>query len=407
MSERTDVVVVGGSLAGCATAVLLARHGARVTVLEKASDPAHYKRMCTHYIQEPGVRALERLGLGDAAWAAGALPNPFRSWTPWGWIGVDAPAGLSLRREKLDPMLRALAVDEPGVDVRLGVTVTEVTRGAGGRVAGVRGRTVDGSPVEVAAQVVVGADGRASHVARAARVPGRVLPHGRIGYFGYFRNVETQDGLSLLWLRDPDANYIFPNDDGLTVVACFVAPDRLPEFRADPLAGLLASFDGIPGVPDLGVAELVGKVMGKLDMPNVRRPAARPGLAFVGDAVLAADPLWGVGVGLALQSAEMLADALGPAIASGADPDAALTRYQRAHRRMFLGHHLMMSDYATGRPFNPLERLIFSTATWHRPTAEMMAEIGARGRPLQSVITPPRLARTVAAATQRRLASVS
>jgi hypothetical protein len=108
-------------------------------------------------------------------------------------------------------------------------------------------------------------------------------------------------------------------------------------------------------------------------------------------------------VGIALQSAELLAGALGPAIAAGADPDAALTAYAREHRRLFLGHHLMMSDYSTGRRFNPLERLIFSTATWHAPTAELVADIGTRARPLQTVMTPGRVARMVGAAARRRL----
>src|SRR3954452_19928300 len=83
------VVVVGASLAGSAAATLLARAGARVTLVEKAPDPAHYKRICGHFIQASGVPAIERLGLLDALHEAGAVDSHSRLWTRYGWIVSD------------------------------------------------------------------------------------------------------------------------------------------------------------------------------------------------------------------------------------------------------------------------------------------------------------------------------
>ena len=81
---------------------------------------------------------------------------------------------------------------------------------------------------------------------------------------------------------------------------------------------------------------------------------------------MAADPLWGVGCGFAFQSAEWLAEELADAFkgeASDAQLDAAIERYRKRHRRQLLGHFLLTSDYATGRRFNPFERLLFSAST--------------------------------------------
>jgi flavin-dependent dehydrogenase len=411
--HETDVVVVGGSVAGCAAATLLARQGARVTLLEKASAPEHYKRMCTHFIV-PGARpVLRELGIDEALRDAGAQPNHTHVHTRYGWYSTrvgDAEAGWNLTRRKFDPLLRELAIAEPLLDFRTGTSVTGILR-EGGRVRGVRARTRDGDEEQtLRARVVVAADGRSSQVARMAGVPGRVLPHERIAYFGYFEGLELETGVdSLIWFGEPDANYAFPNDDGLTVLAAFVGRDQLGAFRADPYAALVRSFDGLERRPAIERGRLVGKVLGKVDMPNVRRPPARPGLAFVGDAAQASDPLWGVGLGFALMSASLLARALGPALTAGADADAdadaALRRYRRDHARVFLGHHLMMSDYATGRPMNALERLLFATATHHEPTATMLGEIGGRTAPLQAIMRPDRLARSAAAAVRHRVAA--
>src|SRR5689334_4891918 len=83
MGER-NVLVVGASLAGSAAATLLARAGARVTLLEKSPDPAHYKRICGHFIQASGVPAIERLGLLDELHAAGAVDSHSRIRTRYG-----------------------------------------------------------------------------------------------------------------------------------------------------------------------------------------------------------------------------------------------------------------------------------------------------------------------------------
>ena len=120
----------------------------------------------------------------------------------------------------------------------------------------------------------------------------------------------------------------------------------------------------------------------------------------MGDAAQASDPLWGVGVGFAFQSAQWLADEIAGPLLAGSDVDAGLERYRRAHRRMLRGHHLMMCDYATGRRMNPMERMIHRAAVRDRRTAQLTHEIGARDRPITQVMRPSRLARAAVMAAR-------
>ena len=288
-----DAVIVGASLAGCATAIALGRAGARVALTEKRPDPAAFKRTCSHFIQASAVPALERLDLLEPMLAAGALRTPMRAWTRWGWIQAPAERareGVNLRREVLDPQWAAA----------------------------------------------------------------------------------------------------FPTDSGLTFYAAMPTKDRLPEFRRDPEAALVSFLAEIPEAPPIEVSKRVGPVLGKIEMPNrVSQPVA-PGLALVGDAAMAVDPLFGVGCGWALQSAEWLSESVAPALVGGEPLDAGLARYRRRHRRQLRGHAAMINEYATGRRQNRGERILFAGAARSPSVATTFDAFGTRcigpGRALASMM---------------------
>jgi 2-polyprenyl-6-methoxyphenol hydroxylase-like FAD-dependent oxidoreductase len=380
MTGHYDAVVVGGSLAGCATARLLGLRGARVALVEKHSAMDAYKVVCGHYIQAGATPSVARLGLEPLLREAGAVPNKIDIWTRHGWIHAPANGrhGWNLRRSALDPMLRHLAADTPGVEYMPGLTATGVE--GNGRITGVRVRDRHGDERTLAGRVVVAADGRDSTLARLARVPGRVRPHGRFGYFAYFEDIPLKDPhRSLMWLQDPDVAYIFPNEHGVSGVTVMPRKSRLAEFRGAPESAVLAEFARLPDAPDLTRARRVSKWIGKIEMPNVRRPAAARGVAFVGDAAQASDPVWGIGCGWAFQSAEWLAEQLGAAL-QGSDEDVAtaLDAYRERHRRELGAHHFMTSDYSSGRRFSPIEHLLFSGGARDPRVAEWMEEMGTR-----------------------------
>src|SRR3984957_6596438 len=114
-----DVAIVGASLAGCSAAIMLARSGARIALIEKSPDPKAFKRVCSHYIQSSGGRPLEGMGLIEPMMQAGAIRSRACAWTRWGWVEPPAtstlPVGLNLRRERPDPFIREIAADTPGV----------------------------------------------------------------------------------------------------------------------------------------------------------------------------------------------------------------------------------------------------------------------------------------------------
>jgi flavin-dependent dehydrogenase len=226
-----------------------------------------------------------------------------------------------------------------------------------------------------------------------AGVKGRVRPHNRFFYWAYWRGVEPADDRSRMWFMEPDCAYTFPNEDGLCLVLIAPHRDRLPEFRADLEGAYLRYVEALPDAPDLSEATRESKLIGKLDLPNVSRPAARPGLAFVGDAALASDPLWGVGCGWAFQSADWLVEETADALLGDGDLDAALGSYRRVHQRRLGPHHFFISDLASARPANPLERAMYRASTSDDEVWRVFEGIGSRRRSPVTLFAPRTLLR--------------
>ncbi|HEY6461970.1 MAG TPA: NAD(P)/FAD-dependent oxidoreductase [Polyangiaceae bacterium] len=393
-SESFDAVVVGASLAGCTAATVLARKGARVAVVDRASSPSAYKKVCTHYIQPSALPTLERLGLMDRIRDAGGVKSPIWFHTRFGW--VDPPEGfdgLNFRREKLDPMVRGLAGETKGVELRMGHGVKELLRD-GDRVAGVVTEK-DGERQELRAQIVVGADGRHSKVAELAGVEGKTAPNNRFLYAAYFKNLAlaVKDG-STIWFG-VDAAYVFPGDDDVTVVVVMPHKDKLPAFRADLEKSFYAQFDGLPRAPKLRDAERLGDFFGMLELPNHVRPAAVGRVALVGDAAMTSDPVMGVGCGFALQSGEWLGEDVGPALAAGKGVDEALATYAKHHDERLRMHHDMINDISLAKPFNPIERLIFHGAAVDDDFARKVVLLNSRSKHPKEILGPGLLARAL------------
>lgn len=376
-----DAVVVGGSLAGCAAAIMLGRAGANVALVEKRPDPAAFKRTCSHFIQASAVPTLERLGLLEPMLAAGAVRSTTRAWTRWGWI--EAPPGkrreaVNLRRELLDPLVREVAAATPGVELMLGQTAHELLR-EDGAVRGVLVKDAQGGETALRGQLVVGADGRDSHIAELARVKTKTSPHGRFAYGAYFEGPPpAPGGASTIWMLDPQWAAAFPTDGGLVFYAAMPTKERLPEFKRDPERALVSFVADIPAAPPILDSRKVGAVTGKIEMPNKVRAPIAPGLALVGDAALAVDPLFGVGCGWALQSAEWLATAVNPALRGEEPLSDGLARYRQRHRDELRGHALQINEQATGRRQNAGERLLFAAAARDPKVAERFDAFATR-----------------------------
>jgi flavin-dependent dehydrogenase len=407
MSEKEfDVVVVGASIAGCTAATFLGRRGARVALVESHSEPDHYKVMCTHVFQASASPTVRRLGiLGDLE-RAGARESGVNIWSRYGWVSpsrsymekIDEDGvGLNIRRKVLDPMLRGMAADTDGVELMMGHTATSLLHD-GGRVSGAVVRSRDGEERELRSRLVVGADGRKSGIAEKVGLKTKTQPNNRFVYMAYYRDTPLVTGSSpQLWFLDPDMAYAFPTDDGLTMLACVPHKDRIPEFKADPEGAMARMYERVPDGPRLDPAKRESKMLGKLDLPNERRPATAGGVALIGDAALAADPLWGVGCGWAFQTGEWLAEEVGPALDSETGLDRALSRYARRHRRSLAGHNRICSAYSSGHRFNPMERLFFRAAARDEELAGRFALFGERWIKPTALLTPSTIGLTIKA----------
>ncbi|MGD6747699.1 NAD(P)/FAD-dependent oxidoreductase [Streptomyces sp. BH106] len=408
MSESYDVIVNGASIAGCTAAVLYARQGARVALLERRSDMSAYKVLCTHYIQACGHATLAELGVTRELEDAGAVPNSARYWTRWGWIRPEddphersLPFGYNVRRQTLDPILRRLALDTDGVDLLLGHTLDRVLA-EGGRVVGVS-TTSGGARRDLRGRLVVGADGKDSTVGRLVGATAKRVDNQRFSYFAHFKGLPRPKGdVTLSWFREPDVGYAMPNDGDITLVACIPSKSSLPRFREDLEGSFRAFVKSLPGAPDLDRGELVGKIVGTVNYPLISRRPTGPGWALIGDAALTSDPLWGVGCGWALQSAQWLVDETSAAVRAAGDLDRSLAAY-RGRRSKLKGYQFLISDFASGRPFNPVEKLMFSAAARDPGMARHFHTFGSRLIGTGSFLSPSSLTKATLVNLRHRL----
>jgi flavin-dependent dehydrogenase len=386
--RQYDVAVVGASVAGCTAARLFAQSGARVALIEKRKDPAAYKVTCTHAILPAAAPTIERLGLAPLLREHGAIRTGADLWTPYaGWLTLPdgAELGWGVTRRTLDPLLRDLATNTPGVDFLPGWSAQQVLPTGPGALE-IEDRSH--RRLEIRSHLLVGADGRDSTVARLAGVPGRVRPHNRCFYFAYWRRVKPHKPAIRLWLMDPEGGALFPSEDSLSLLVAGFHRSRIPEVRADREGSYLRQLASLPDGPDLSEAERVSKVMGKLEMPNVIRLASRPGLAFAGDAGLATDPTFGVGISFAFQSAEWLVDATAHALDGGGRLEAALRRYRRTFFLRLMPHHVHLASYSTGRKFYAPERFLIRRAGTDPVVAEAFAAFVTRERLPHTLMHP-------------------
>lgn len=382
-----DVVIVGASVGGCATAIALGRAGLHVALLEKHRNPATPKGPCGHFVLGGGHDSLVRLGAWDRLVAAGATTSELDLWTDHGRLADPAhpvPPVINARRALIDPTLRSLAVQTPGVDLVLGATATDLlTRD--GRIHGVRVRLADGGEPTIIGRLVVGADGHLSPVAALAGVPAATVANPRAFAYGYLRLHGSRPERSTVWAVDGCWYVVSPTDDGLVQVVAMPPSDELPT-GSIPHAWLLERLSRLPGVPGLA-GEPVGKVVvARNYAPTRRHPTPRPGLALVGDAVLTGDPTPAVGITWALRSADWLADAVTANHHAGRDL-ADLAAYRRAHAALRRDFRFQSGETRRGAP-NPVQRLLWRAATRDPELASQVGRVAHQLAPVTSLLTP-------------------
>ena len=335
-----DVVVVGARCAGAATALLLARAGHDVVLVDRARLPGD--TTSTHSLVRGGVVQLSRWGLLDEVLATGApaiRSVEFHQYGP----GAPGPARLDVkdragvdhvlapRRHVLDGVLADAAV-RAGALLLDRTTVDGVVRDERGRVRGVTALAADGSRARLMGRLVVGADGVRSRLAQLVGAP-VVETHAPSGacLYTYVRDVPW-DGFEF-HLGDGAFAGVFPTHFDEACV-WLIRPEHLARpvltagaRRLDAWAEALGAT--VPGLADrVAAGSVTAPLRGAVRLPNHRRRAAGPGWALVGDAGYHRDPITGHGMTDAFRDAELLARAAGRALRDPCDERAALRHYE-------------------------------------------------------------------------------
>jgi 2-polyprenyl-6-methoxyphenol hydroxylase-like FAD-dependent oxidoreductase len=317
LKSHHDVVVVGARCAGAATAMLLARAGHDVVMVDRAQLPAD--RTSTHALARGGVVQLARWGLLEELLETGAPPIQQVSFHHVGSVTrrtVRHSAGVDLllapRRYVLDDVLVRAAVHAGG-ELLTGVTVTGALRDAIGRVTGVAARDAEGRQLELTARLVVGADGVHSRMAGllGAEAVARYAPGG--GCFYTYVGDVPWNGFEF-HLSETAFAGVFPTHDDQACVWLIRPTELLAPVLGAGVRRAGAWLDALGAtVPELAErvrsGSVTAPVRGAVDLPNQLRRAAGPGWALVGDAGYHRDPITGHGITDAFRDAELLAEA--------------------------------------------------------------------------------------------------
>jgi len=387
MSRSWDAVVAGAGPAGSATALLLARAGARVLLLDRARFPR--EKPCSEYLSPESTRVLERLGKDVLAAVAAASPARLTGMkvvapSGTGVVGRFETFSFALPRTRFDAILRN-AAEAAGVEVRERVKVEELVYD-GGTVGGVIARDVGRGTKDVClARVVVGADGLRSVVARRLGMVHTAGPR-RIAFTAHVSGVTDVHDLGEMHVGRPGYVGLGPIGDGVTTVALVVPLTEAR--RGERFFAELNRFPAVAGRFD--PRRLVRRVLATGPFARwSRRPVASGGGALlVGDAADFFDPFTGQGIYSALRGAELAAAAILATLATGAS----LRPYARARRREFTGKWLLerLIGIAVGWPAL-IERVV-GRMTRRPELADLLVRATGNCIPARAVLTPAVLA---------------
>ena len=400
--------MVGAGPAGSATALRLARAGARVALIERAAFPR--EKPCSEYLSPATTRILDELGvLASVEAAAPARLYGMSVTAPNGatmtgrfaarhGFASPRPYSFALPRATFDAILRC-AAQAAGVAVREGVAVEDLRRSALG-VTGVVTRAPGGGRESLEAAVVVGADGLHSVVARRLGLARRTGPT-RLAWTVHLAGVTGVGALGELHVSDCGYVGLGPVGGGITTLA-LVLPLRAARSRARALRGpgFFAELERFPGLRGRFREARVTReilVTGPFARWTRRATAPEGGALLVGDAADFFDPFTGQGIYAALAGAALAAETVTAGFARDGvrRPLAAgrLAPYRAARRRVFAGKWVLERLIGLGVGSPALTNRVVTRLARRPDLADLV--VGATGNvvPAGRVLAPAALTR--------------
>jgi flavin-dependent dehydrogenase len=304
-----DVIVVGARISGSTLASSLAKANVRTLLLDRARFPKHVHQQGS--IGPDVARRWSALGVLPAIESLGAPRVRAQDVSTAGvLVHYDFPPcehcwRMTVRRGRLDAALAAFATSHPSVEYRQGVAVTGLLRDPDNRVVGVKTDCGDER-----ADLVVGADGRHSLVARLVQAPiyEEVVSPWASYVADYDAPAAPRDRTTFGWTRNSHM-VLGPDDEGLVTTAIGVRLEELDAFRAGLPDSYHARLREDPRLAELlEGARLVEKVGGAVGLKMHKRIPGGPGWALVGDAGYHLDPMGARGMTAGVLGATLLAE---------------------------------------------------------------------------------------------------
>lgn len=397
-----DAIIVGARCAGSPLAMLLARKGYRILLLDKATFPSD--TLSTHHIHQPGVARLKRWGLLEKIKASNCPPTTEIRFDigPFALKGTPPPADGNIeayapRRRVLDKILAGAAA-QAGAELREGFSVEELTTD-GSAVTGIRGRDRKGATVTEKARIVIGADGTRSFVARSAQAP-IYLDRGMLtcNYYSYWSGV-PHDGVEL-YARAGRMIVADKTNDGLSMITVVWPRAEFARVRANIEVEFMRALDEF--APALAERVRAGRreerFAGSGFLPNFFRKPYGDGWALVGDAGYPKDPVTAQGITNSFSHAEMLAAALDESFAGRQEMSKALADYERKRNAevMAMFEHTCQLASLAPPPPEMLQLLAALRGDQHETARFLGTVIGAV--PVQEFFSPENIGRIVKAA---------
>jgi 2-polyprenyl-6-methoxyphenol hydroxylase-like FAD-dependent oxidoreductase len=352
MNDQYDAIVVGARCAGATTAMLLARKGYRVLVVDRASFPSD--TLSTHVIHAPGVAALDRWGLLDTLRATNCPPIEHYSFDfgPVVISGTTRPAdghttAYAPRRTVLDEILIEAAASA-------GATVWQEFNVDGlvfdhGTVRGIRGHFQDRTSESLQARIVIGADGRTSRVAKAVHAQSyQEKPRLQWPFYTYFSGLPV-DGFETYIRAFRGFAAAATNDDLTMVVVGWPYPEA-HSYKADVEGNYYRTLELAPHFADrVKGARREAPFLGGA-VPNYLRVPFGPGWALVGDAGYTKDPITAQGITDAFRDAEQCSGAIDHWLNGRLPFDDAFSAWHRERDREVLPIYAFTTQLASLEP---------------------------------------------------------
>jgi flavin-dependent dehydrogenase len=403
MSTDYDAIVVGARCGGSPTAMLLARDGYRVLLVDKATFPSD--TMSTHLAHPPAVAALDRWGILDKLEATNCPPITRYSFdfgpvtvagTPHAANGTDT--AYCPRRIVLDALL-VEAAEAAGAEVREAFTVEEILV-EDGRVTGIRGHAKGGDTVTERAKVVIGADGRHSFVAKAVD-PERYneVPALAPAYYAYWSDLPTEGFDTFIRAESGRGWAAIPTHDGLTCVVQGTPQADFATTKKDVEGTYLKGFELAPEFAErINGATRESGFMGAGDLAGYFRKPYGPGWALVGDAGYHKHPITAFGITDAFRDAELVATALDDTFAERRPYEHAMADYQRTRDEEALPIYGFTCDFAKLEPPPPEMQQLIGAMQGNQEAQDGFVSVMAGTLPAPQFFGPENAGRIMAAA---------